>query len=160
MNRYRSLILFLFVFILVGCGEAKENSGAAEQFITEKGYTIVKKEKETYEYTLTKSQLTEMPYIQYWSVQSEAPDVYIGKQIRTSKFIVNHHPLDELSDQAKKQTVIYVMESGDDVIGGYSIPDYKELHMGWVYSVDGETLEEMTGMSYPGWQEEWNKAYK
>jgi len=52
------------------------------------------------------------------------------------------------------------MESGDDVIGGYSIPDYQELHMGWVYSIDGETLEEMTGMSYPGWLEEWNKAYK
>ncbi|WP_037287790.1 hypothetical protein [Saccharibacillus sacchari] len=159
MNR-GSLVVFLLLILLVGCGGANEDSDAAEQFITEKGYTIVKKEKEAYEYTLTKSQLTEMPYIQYWSVQSEAPDAYIGKQIRTSKFIVNHHPLDELSDQDKKQTVIYVMESGDDVIGGYSIPDYQELHMGWVYSIDGETLEEMTGMSYPGWLEEWNKAYK
>lgn len=159
MKRCR-LIPFLLLILFVGCGGRNEDSDAAEQFITEKGYTIVKKEKETYEYTLTKSQLTEMPYIQYWSVQSEASDAYIGKQIRTSKFIVNNHPLDELSDQAKKQTVIYLMESGDDVIGGYSIPYYQELHMGGVYSIDGETLEEMTGMSYSGWLAGWNKAYK
>jgi hypothetical protein len=84
-----------------------------------------------------------------------------GKRISTSKFIVNNHPLDKTKDNTKQQTIVYVMESDDKVIGGYSLPDYNEIHYGGVYTLDGKTLEELTGMSdYPEWLEQWQEKYK
>lgn len=101
-----------------------------------------------------------MPYIQYWSVQSVDPIDYIGKEITTSKFIVKNHPLDNEKDNTKKQTLIFLQEADDEVIGGYSFPDFAELHMGWVYTIDGNTLEELTGEAFPKWSKEWNLRYK
>lgn len=101
-----------------------------------------------------------MPYSQYWSVQSVDPLSYVGKRITTSKFIVKNHPLDNENDNRNKQTIIFLMEADNEVVGGYSFPDYDELNKGWVYTIDGKTLEEFTGISYPKWSNEWNLKYK
>lgn len=49
------------------------------------------------------------------------------------------------------------MLSDDKIVGGYSFPDEKMV--GSVYSLDGKTLEEVTGLSFQQWEENWKKKY-
>ncbi|ETT61218.1 hypothetical protein BSK66_23620 [Paenibacillus odorifer] len=166
MKKLRTIIIPLFLIFLLGCSDeeisdnSKKEYSKAEQFITDMGYLIISNEGIVSEYLLDKKLLTEMPYIQYWSVQSVDPIDYIGKEITTSKLIVKNHPLDNEKDNTKKQTLIFLLEADDEVIGGYSFPDFDELHMGWVYTIDGKTLEELTGEAFPNWSKEWNLKYK
>lgn len=67
------------------------------------GYLIISNEGIVSEYLLDKKLLTDMPYMQYWSVQSVDPVDYIGKEITTSKFIVKNHPLDNEKDNTKNK---------------------------------------------------------
>lgn len=166
MKKSRIIIVPLFLIILFGCSNnlisenSKKEYSKAERFIIDKGYLITSNEGIVSEYLLDKKLLTEMPYLQYWSVQSADPISYVGKRITTSKFIVKNHPLDNENDNRKKQTIIFLMEADNEVVGGYSLPDFDELHMGWVYTIDGKTLEEFTGISYPKWLNQWNLKYK
>lgn len=166
MKGLRITIVSLFLIILFGCSNnltsenPKSEYSKAERFITDKGYSILSNEGIVADYVLEKKLLTEMPYSQYWSVQSVEPLPYVGKRITTRKFIVNNHPLDHVNDNRKKQTLIYVMEADNEVVGGYSYPDYDELHVGWAYTIDGRTLEEFTGISYPEWADQWELKYK
>ncbi|MDQ0112440.1 hypothetical protein [Paenibacillus harenae] len=160
------IILFLISIIMVGCNNHEDNtnkvslSTTAELFITKKGYKIVKNEGYVYEYILEKKHLTEMPYLQYWSVQTIDPVSFVGKRIKTSKFIVKNHPLDNIDNNRGKQTNIYIMETEKQIIGGYSLPVHDDLQMGWVYTIDGKTLEELTGMPYQEWLEQWKQKYE
>jgi hypothetical protein len=43
------------------------------------------------------------------------------------------------------------------VIGGYSFPN-KEM-VGWYFSLDGKTLDEVTGLSFKEWSEKWKQKY-
>jgi len=166
MKKLRIIIVPLFLIILFGYSKnlnsenSKKEYSKAEHFITDEGYLITSNEGIVSEYLLDKKLLTEMPYIQYWSVQSVNPISYVGKKITTSKFIVKNHPLDKENDNRKKRTIIFLMEADNEVVGGYSFPDYDELHMGWVYTIDGKTLEEFTGISYSKWSKQWNLKYK
>ena len=157
------LIILLIAIITAGCSNHKDNiipiTNTAEQFISDKGYSVINNEGYVSEYILERKHLTEMPYIQYWSVQTVDPVSFVGKQIKTSKFIVKGHPLDNVPHNSRKQTYIYLMESDERIIGGYSFPDLDDLGMGWVYTIDGKTLEELTGMPYQDWIEEWNQKY-
>lgn len=52
------------------------------------------------------------------------------------------------------------MLSEGKVIGGNSIPNTYEVLLGLAcYSLDGKTLEEVTGLSYQQWDENWKKKY-
>lgn len=44
------------------------------------------------------------------------------------------------------------------VIGGYSVPDIAGL-LGAPYSLNGLTLEEVTGLSYQEWLRHWEMKY-
>lgn len=166
MKKLKIILVPLFLILLFGCSNnliienSKKEYSNEERFITDKGYLITSNEGIVSEYLLDKKLLTEMPYLQYWSVQSVDPLSYVGKRITTSKFIVKNHPLDNENDNRKEQTIIFLMEADNEVVGGYSFPDYDELHKGWVYTIDGKTLEEFTGISYPKWSNEWNLKYK
>lgn len=165
MNKLRIILAPLFLFILFGCSNdltsenSKKEYSKEERFIADKGYKLISSEGTVSEYLLDKKLLTEMPYLQYWSVQSIDPISFVGKKITTSKFIVKNHSLDNVNNNRKKQTVIFLMEADNEVIGGYSLPDYDE-YTGWVYTIDGKTLEEFTGLSYPEWSNQWNSKYK
>ncbi|KQY83309.1 hypothetical protein ASD24_13610 [Paenibacillus sp. Root52] len=157
----RMLILVLFL-PLIGCSTSKkiENDLMVEQYVLDRGYTIVHNEGIVHEYTLHKKQLVEMPYVQYWSVQDVDPLMYVGEKISTSKFIVSGHPLDENSDYDNPQTTVYVMSSATGIIGGYSYLTHSEMNDGWVYTIDGQTLEQHTGTFYRDWLEQWQDKYK
>jgi hypothetical protein len=49
------------------------------------------------------------------------------------------------------------MMAESKVIGGYSYPNAKIY--GAISSLDGKTLEEVTGLSYQKWLESWAKKY-
>ncbi|MDR6723656.1 hypothetical protein J2W91_002118 [Paenibacillus amylolyticus] len=156
MNINKRMFILVLLLPLIGCSTSKkiENDLMVEQYVLDRGYTIV------HEYTLHKKQLVEMPYVQYWSVQDVDPLMYVGEKISTSKFIVSGHPLDENSDYDNPQTTVYVMSSATGIIGGYSYLTHSEMNDGWVYTIDGQTLEQHTGTSYRAWLEQWQDKYK
>jgi hypothetical protein len=82
LNKFRAIVFLLIVINLIGCNTGNENQdySNAERFIMEKGYTIIKDEGYVHEYTLEKELLTEMPYIQNWSVQSVDPTTYVARE--------------------------------------------------------------------------------
>lgn len=153
------VIVGLVFLILTGCGkEATGDEKAAEQYVEEQGYKITSRKGEIHKYDLDKSKLygsTEsLPYQQIWSVQNLEPDKYFGKEITIYSFTVNNHPLKNIF---KVETNVYIMLCEGNVIGGYSFPD-AEMN-GGVYSLNGKTLEEVTGMTFKEWTENWKKKY-
>lgn len=49
------------------------------------------------------------------------------------------------------------MLSEGNIIGGYSYPNANVS--GAFSSIDGKTLEEVTGLSFQQWQDNWKKKY-
>lgn len=97
MKKLRRIIIPLFLIfywdvVMRKLAIIQKEYSKAEQFITDMGYLIISNEGIVSEYLLDKKLLTEMPYIQYWSVQSVDPIDYIGKEITTSKLIVKTTP--------------------------------------------------------------------
>ncbi|GAA4872924.1 hypothetical protein GCM10023310_60760 [Paenibacillus vulneris] len=155
------LLLGLLLLLLAGCGEGPEASGdqlAAKEFVKSQGYTITSSGGPIYSYQLDRSLLygspESTPFRQMWAVQQEEPDKYFGHQITIYRFTVKQHPLERIY---KKKTNVFIMMSKGKVIGGYSYPDMDAA--GAVYSLDGRTLEELTGLSYTDWLEQWQKKY-
>ena len=149
------VIVGLVFLILTGCGkEVTGDEKTAEQYVEDQGYKIISYEGQVSKYTLDKGKLESTPHQQAWGVQMVEPDNYFGKEITIYGFTVNNHPLKNIY---KVETNVYIMLCEGNVIGGYSFPDAKMY--GGVYSLDGKTLEEVTGMTYKEWTENWKKKY-
>ncbi|WPC39667.1 Ig-like domain-containing protein [Clostridium sp. JS66] len=89
----------------------------ASEYLKNKNYNIVEYNGEIDEYVLLKEMLLQMPYMMYWSVQDTNVNDYIGKNIKTFKFTVKNHALDNVEDNNKKSTLVYVIISNNKVIG-------------------------------------------
>ncbi|MFD0618217.1 hypothetical protein ACFQZR_12155 [Paenibacillus sp. GCM10027629] len=153
------IIGFLFL-VLIGCNkELTGDEKTAAEYVKAQGFTIISHKGEFHRYTLEKNKLygtTEsIPYRQAWAVQKVEPDKYFGKEIIIYRFIVSNHPLEKIN---KSNTNVYIMLSEGKVIGGYSFPNIDGL-VGSVYSIDGKTLEEVTGMNNKDWLDNWEKKY-
>lgn len=156
------IILGVLFLILTGCGNVvKGDEKTAEQYVEQQGYKITSRKGEVQKYILDKSKLygsTEtVPYQQSWGVQYVEPDKYFGKEITVYEYTVKNHPLEKLYNI---ETNVFIMINEGKVIGGTSFPvQGKVLLMGAPYSFDGKTLEEVTGMSFKEWSENWKKKY-
>lgn len=132
----------------------------AEEYVKSHGYEITKYKGEIDKYTLEKGMLygrTEnIPYQQSWGVQKVEPEKYFGKQITIFGFTVKNHPLEKTHKDSKGANV-YIMISEGNIIGGYSYPN--DQSVGAYDSIDGKTLEEVNGLSYKQWCEDWKKKY-
>ncbi|KKO52586.1 hypothetical protein [Paenibacillus sp. DMB20] len=156
-------ILTVFVYWLTQTGEPKlpmsKEEKAAAAYVESFGYTIHKRSGKIHTYILEKSFFRsgsgQTPYIQTWSVQSRDPADFFGKEISGYRFTVSGHLLDKMYDT---HTQIYVMMADGRVIGGTSFPDKDDL-AGAPYSIDGKTLEEVTGISYGEWRKRWEEKY-
>lgn len=161
--RIRSLtLLIVLIFLTTACSNHRLHKvdSLASEFLLEQGYEIIQQEDIVYEHRLEKKDLTQLPHQMYWSVQSVDAASYIGKIIYTSKFYVKNHPLDHAPSNPKGQTIVYVMQTENEVIGGYSLPDLDDPTDGWVYSLDGRTMEEFSGMDFGTWKQQWDSKYK
>lgn len=158
----RKLLCVVFGLLLIIISVYNKSSIAyektAEEYIKTKGYVITTRKGEIHRYTLEKNKLyggTEtIPYQQSWAVQKVDPDNYLGKEIRIYCFTVKKHPLEKIH---KVETNVYIMICDGKVIGGYLYPD--AAIDGAVYSLDGKTLEEVTGLNFQQWKEYWRKKY-
>ena len=169
MNKTVSSLILLLICVstLYGCSTHKNpnnNIGAVspinvEDFLKTKGFDIVKTNDKADSYVLSKEKLSSGSYSNIWGLQMLDVKSYIGKTVDTYGFTVKGHPLDNARDNNKHQTKVWVMVVENTVIGGYSLPDYDEVHYGGVYSIDGKTLEEVTGLSFQEWSDRWKKDY-
>ncbi|MCP1186441.1 hypothetical protein [Paenibacillus sp. 1781tsa1] len=164
------ILLGLVFCIIAGCNNEVKRLGADESVVTgdqktateyvkAQGYKIFSYDGQVQKYTLHKDKLlygmTEtIPYRQTWGVQKVEPEQYFGMEIAVYSFTVTSHPLEKLYDT---KTKISIMLSGGKVIGGTSFPN--AAIDGALYSLDGKTLEEVTGKSFKKWSEEWKKKY-
>lgn len=155
-----ALILALVMLILDGCGRGiSRDESTAKQFTMAQGYKITSSKGEVFSYILDRKKLigsTEsIPYRQTWGVQKAQPDAFFGKRITIYGFTVSNHPLEQ---KVKSKTNVYIMLCEGRVIGGYSFPDIAGL-LGAPYSLNGLTLEEVTGLSYQEWLRHWEMKY-
>jgi hypothetical protein len=165
MKKVVLILIGLIIVTFVGC--TKKVTGdekTAEEYVKAQGYKITSYNGEIQKYTLDKSKIygsTEaIPYIQAWSVQKVEPDKYFGKEVTVYGFTIKNHPLQEKDKNAKNGVKLYLMLSEGKVIGGNSIPNTDEVLLGSTcYSLDGKTLEEVTGLSYQLWDENWKKKH-
>jgi hypothetical protein len=54
---------------------------------------------------------------------------------------------------------VWVSFVNDQAIGGHSYPVIDQLMLGWVWSIDGKTLEEVHSISYPEWGKKWAERF-
>lgn len=161
----KKLLLTLFTlmtFVFSGCTpQITGDEKTSEDFVKSKGYTITAQKGQIQKYILEKNKLyggTEtIPYQQSWGVQTVEPDKYFGKEITVYGFTVKNHPMQKEDKNAKDGVDVYVMLSAGNIIGGYSYPNADIT--GAFSSIDGKTLEEVTGLSFQQWQDNWEKKY-
>ena len=162
MRKLVSVLIGLILLIFIGCTpKITGDEKTAEDFIKSQGYTIITGKGEIQKYTLEKSKLyggtRTIPYQQIWGVQTIEPDRYFGKEIVVYGFAVKNHPMQIRDRNAKGGVNLYIMLSEGKVIGGYSCPNADVT--GACSSIDGKTLEEVTGLSFQEWQNDWKKKY-
>ncbi|WP_127580373.1 hypothetical protein [Paenibacillus koleovorans] len=154
------VLVALFLLILAGCSQPiTGDEKTAADYVKASGYKISSYKGQIHKYILVKSKLygsiESLQYRQMWGVQRNEPDPYFGKEITIYRFVVSDHPLEELY---KTSTSVYVMLSEGKAIGGYSFPNKNMV--GAVYSMDGRTVEEVTGLTYQEWAAQWQRKYE
>lgn len=161
MRRYIGFfVLVAFALFMLGCyqREVTGDERTAKEFIEGQGYRVNSQLGLLDQFKFSKSMLygqDTLIYRQIWGVQASEPERYFGRDISVYGFVVANHPLEK---QYNVKTRLYIMLADGKVIGGYSFPDIEGL-VGSVYSSDGKTLEEMTGLTYTEWREEWGRKY-
>lgn len=162
MKKIFTALVALIVLTFFGCTKNLTNDEElAKADIKNRGYEIIESKGEIDKYKLDKSKIfggTEtIPYQQIWGVQRIKPDEYFEKEIVTYEFIVNNHPLQKVDSSAKNGVKVYYMFVDGEIIGGYSYPNADVY--GAFSSLEGESLEEVTGLTFSKWSEEWINKY-
>ncbi len=168
MRKLLFILFTLMIFVFSGCtpiiaGDEKivGDEKTAEDFVNSKGYSITARRGQVEKYVLEKDKLyggtKTMPYQQCWGVQTVEPDKYFGKEIVVYGFTVKDHPMQKKDKNAKNGVNVYVMLSEGNIIGGYSYPNANVS--GAFSSIEGKTIEEITGLSFQQWQDNWKKKY-
>jgi hypothetical protein len=152
MRKLLFILIGLIILTLSACTkEATGDEKTAEDFVESKGYAITAGKGEVQKYVLVKSKLcgeTEtISYQQAWGLQTEEPDKYFGKEISIYGFTVKNDTMKKQHKKGKKDGGnVYIMLTGSKVIGGYSYSN--DDVVGAYTSIDGKTLEEVTGLSF------------
>lgn len=163
MRKLFCIVMGLMFLLVAGCskGFVSSEEKTAENYVKAQGYKITAHKGEVQKYTLEKDKLcggTEtIPYQQMWAVQKVEPEKYFGKEITIYGFTVKDHPLQDRDSNAKNGVNLYIMLADSKVIGGFSYPNADVC--GAYTSLDGKTLEEVTGLTYEQWGENWKKKY-
>ncbi|SFL10367.1 hypothetical protein SAMN03159341_103220 [Paenibacillus sp. 1_12] len=159
--KFRMIVMLvgLLILIVTGCNrEVTMDEQTAEAYVQAQGYKVLKHKGQITAYTLEKKTLESNPYQQSWSVQKHEPDPYFGKEVTVYGFTVANHPLEQIYPS---KTNVSIMLCEGKVIGGNSFPENngKMIRVGAPYSLDGKTLEEVTGMTYIEWTAYWKQKY-
>lgn len=124
---------------------SEKDADMVKSYIESQKYKIIKNMGVVNSYLLTKDLLygltDSIVNKQIWSVQKNKQDKYLNKTIKVYEFTVENHPLEKIYNV---NTNVFIMICNGEIIGGYSIPN-SDID-GSVYSLDGKTAEEITGL--------------
>ncbi len=154
-----SIITFMLVMV-IGCGQ-KNASSAIEKKITDLGYEIIAKEEdvETIEIKSKAEEYKEVSRAKFWDVQNLDIEKFEGKTITYHIYRVKNHPVEKNTEGAQA-TEIAIGTIDNEIVAGYSLPYLEgEIFLGGVSSLTGETLEQVTGLSYEEWVTQWENEY-
>lgn len=153
------LILVLPLVLFFGCSKTIESK--LEDKLEDMGYKSVKYTGEVIQMRITnkEDQYRELATAQFWELQELDISKYEGKSIDYYIFYVKNHPLAEKSNKSG-YTLLWVGVYNEKFIGGVSEPFLSYDLEGRGYSLDGKTLDEVTGIPFDKWKENWIENYK
>lgn len=155
-NKNKILFLIIPIFLFCSCNSKEQSPEykVAEEYVKFKNYNIVSFKGIKTEYTITKQKLIRLPYNIMWGLQDVNVKDYLNKKVRVIELIVTNHPLTEKIINSESNSIcLYLLLIDNNIVGGYSLPS--DYTVGGFYSIDGETIEEKTGMSFDKWRNWW-----
>ena len=164
---FLAALLFLAGTVLAGCRsidfskamEADNMEQAAQELLEEKGFQIVASGGKNEVYVLDRDRLAHPNYAQMWGVQKVDEEAYLGKSVEIYEFLVKDHPL-LIEVEGAERIKVWVMVCENEIIGGYTFPNYDDPHYGGVYSLEGKTLEEVNEIRFQAWKKDWEEKYQ
>lgn len=153
-------ILGIMLLAVSGCS-SKNVEIAIENKITDLGYDIIEKDEDIvmWEIKTKAEEYKEISMAKFWDIQKIDIGKYEGKTIVYHRYIVKNHPAEHLALDAEAAE-ISIGTIDNEIVGGYSMPYQEgETFLGGPASLTGESLEEVTGLSYSKWVSEWEKNY-
>ena len=162
MKKSLSYVALGASLLVAGCGTAPEAvpaTGSAADVVESYGYIILEDRGITHSLVLDKALFFKGIYanamLRTWGLQRVAPDAYFGRTIDFHGFLVDGHPLEA---QYGVDTIVTVMLSDGIPFGGLSSPAIVGLR-GGSYSIDGKTIEQISGLSYEAFLDRWKQTY-
>ncbi|MBR2564251.1 MAG: hypothetical protein IKE29_06480 [Paenibacillus sp.] len=155
----------LLVVFLIGCNSVSdvvpENKDIL--YLKEKGFTVDKELGVIETYTLNKTKLTEMPYMLMWGLQQKNVTPFLNQKVNLKAYVVTNSNLKEklkLNNQESFEVVL--METNEENVGGYLIKTNQKSDKltGNIYSLSGESLEEVVKQDLQQWEHEWLEKYR
>lgn len=162
MKLRMQLFVLSVLILLTGCladtatNIQVDDKTLAQQYVEKYGYTIIEDKGLLNTFVMEKKLLHETQYRQIWAAQEKEPDAFIDKEIAIYTFTVDNHPLEK---HYGSDINVYVMVAEGEAIGGYSFPDTDELLFGGVHPIDGREFEDVKGLTYLEWIEQWTNKY-
>ncbi|MBH5319056.1 hypothetical protein I6N90_14715 [Paenibacillus sp. GSMTC-2017] len=157
MKQLNMMLVFVFLIMLAGCGgDEKSEPSAAVHFLESKGYSIIKQQDDVVRYVLNEEMLIRMPDMVQWGLlEGVDPAVYIGKTIEVERYTATG------SLAIEGEAIITVFLSDGKSIGGFETVLVKSSNNDaeGMFSLDGKTLQEVSGKSFEAWQRDWLERY-
>lgn len=145
------MVVIVFAMMIGGCtGGGEEGSPEAVAFLESKGYTNIRQEGRVVRYVVNGRLLSNTPTMEQWGLQDVDPSAYFGQTIAIERYAATGSPIRE------GEVSVSVFMSGDEPLGGFmAVPDEDGIG----YSLEGKTLEEVSGKSYEAWKKDWLARY-
>lgn len=87
-------------------------------------------------------------------------DEYIGQLIEVYALVVEGHEAEDSFKGKNKGTIVYIMTSDNQVIGGYSYINFKFMAPGGYSGLRGESIEDIYDIDYKDFRKEWYSHYE
>lgn len=161
MKKMKAFMLLMIVLLIAGCAQDTWKSIFTEK-LEGMGYTVVEHEVDTTSRVIRSKdeEYRDIHLALFWEVQEFDLSKYEGKTINYHIYRVKNHPVD-LTTELAESTELYLGVIDGEYVGGYSIPYKKgETFLGGFSSIEGKSLEELTGLTYPEWFQKWSETYE
>lgn len=155
----------LFLVFMVGCSKETEDVPVNKDilYLKEKGFTVDKEVGVIETYTLNKMKLAEMPYMLMWGLQQKDVTPYLNQTVSLQAYAVRNGSFkDKLKLNNQESLEAVLMKTNGENVGGYLIRINKESNnpTGNIYSLTGESIEEVLKRNLQEWEKEWLERYR
>ncbi|MFB9326773.1 hypothetical protein ACFFSY_12680 [Paenibacillus aurantiacus] len=146
-----AVVVIALAMMLGGCsGGGAEGSPEATAYLESKGYQNVQQEGRVVRYVINGRLLSQSPTMEQWGLQNVDPSAYFGQTIAIERYAATGSAIRE------GKVSVSVFMAGNKPVGGFvTVPGEEGIN----YSLEGKTLEEVSGKSYEAWKQEWLARY-